>query len=147
MNIRDVEHAVLAHPANMLRIDTDLNGVRGHGTEVSHRNQSVVLIESQHHVIDRDHRLGRKDLEESDLFICERTNLHTANENSPNGDTLAQQWNGESRPSTPLFRRLQEIRVHFGRFQDVMNMHRLPVENSPAGRPTTVDRVSLANLI
>src|SRR5262249_14555727 len=50
-DIRDVERAVLAHPTHMWRIDTDLNAVRGHGTEMSHRNQSVVLIEPQHHVI------------------------------------------------------------------------------------------------
>src|SRR5262249_42546197 len=50
-DIRDVQRAMLAHPTNMWRIDTDLNAVRGHGTKMSHRNQSVVLIESQHHVV------------------------------------------------------------------------------------------------
>src|SRR5262245_2626275 len=42
---------MLAHPTNMWRIDTDLNAVRGHGTKMSHWNQSVVLIESQHNVV------------------------------------------------------------------------------------------------
>src|SRR5262245_7785820 len=46
---RAARHA--PHPTNMWRIDTDLNAVRGHGTKMSHRNQSVVLIESQHHVV------------------------------------------------------------------------------------------------
>src|SRR5262249_43212113 len=50
-DIRDVERAMLVHPTHMWRIDTDLNAVRRHGTKMSHRNQSVVLIESQYHVI------------------------------------------------------------------------------------------------
>src|SRR5262249_2366939 len=42
---------MLVHPTHMWRIDTDLNAVRRHGTKMSHRNQSVVLIESQYHII------------------------------------------------------------------------------------------------
>src|SRR5262249_12152182 len=36
---------------DMWRIDTDLNAVWAHGTEMSHRNQSVVLVQSQHNII------------------------------------------------------------------------------------------------
>src|SRR5262252_1028780 len=52
---------MLAHPTNMWRIDTDLNAVRGHGTKMSHRNQSVVLIESQHNIVNSTNPRGALD--------------------------------------------------------------------------------------
>src|SRR5215471_19768688 len=96
-------------------------------------------------ILDGNHSLVGEGLEKADLLIRKRSDLHAANEDSANGDTFAQQWDDESRPSTQVFRGLQDIPVHFAIYQDVMNMHRLPVENGSASRPTTVDRMSLAN--
>ena len=44
---------MLAHPAKLWRINTDLYAAGyGYGTKMSPRNQTVPLVESQHHVID-----------------------------------------------------------------------------------------------
>ena len=43
---------MLAHPAILWRIDTDLDAANGYGTKMSSRNHCVPLAESQHHVID-----------------------------------------------------------------------------------------------
>ena len=44
---------MLAHPAILWLINTDLDAARGHGygTKMSPRNHNVPLAESQHHVI------------------------------------------------------------------------------------------------
>src|SRR5687767_15867305 len=49
--VGNVERAVLAHPAMLWLINTDLDAASGNGTKMSPRNQSVALIKSQHHVI------------------------------------------------------------------------------------------------
>ena len=51
-NIGNVERAMLAHPANLWLINTDLDAANGYGTKMSPGNHSVSLAESQHHVID-----------------------------------------------------------------------------------------------
>src|SRR5215813_4555635 len=99
----------------------------------------------QPHIFDGDDSLVSESLEKRDLFICERSDLHTSNENSPNRNTFAQQWNSESRPSTPLFRGLPEIPVHFAFLQDVVNMYRLPVENGSANYQTAAKGQGLAD--
>ena len=43
---------MLAHPAKLWLIDTDLDAADGYGTKMSPQNHSVPLAESQHHVID-----------------------------------------------------------------------------------------------
>ena len=43
---------MLAHPAKLWRINTDLDLANGYGTKMSPRNHSVALMESQYHVID-----------------------------------------------------------------------------------------------
>src|SRR4030095_4826133 len=53
MGIGNVERAMLAHPAKLWRINTDLfaaNG-NGYGTKMCPQNHGVPLVESQHHVI------------------------------------------------------------------------------------------------
>ena len=42
---------MLAHPAKLWLINTDLDAANGYGTKMSPRNHSVPLAESQHHVI------------------------------------------------------------------------------------------------
>ena len=42
---------MLAHPAMVWLINTDLDAANGYGTKMSPRNQNVPLVESQHHVI------------------------------------------------------------------------------------------------
>src|SRR5262249_8671343 len=60
-DIRDVQRPMLEHPTNMWRIDTDLNAVRVHETKMSHRNQSVIFIESQHNVVNPTNSRGAFD--------------------------------------------------------------------------------------
>ena len=43
---------MLAHPAKLWLINTDLDAANGYGTKMSPRNHSVSLVESQHHIID-----------------------------------------------------------------------------------------------
>src|SRR5262250_285984 len=44
---------MLAHPAKVWLIHTDLDAADGYGAKMSPRNHSVPLLESQHHVIDQ----------------------------------------------------------------------------------------------
>ena len=50
-DIGNMERAVLAHPAKLWFINTDLDADNGYRTKMSPRNQSVPFAESQHHVI------------------------------------------------------------------------------------------------
>ena len=43
---------MLAYPAKLWLINTDLDAANGYGTKMSPRNHSVPITESQHHVID-----------------------------------------------------------------------------------------------
>ena len=52
-DVGNVERAMLAHPAKLWLINTDLDAADcRYGTKMSPRNHSVSLAESQHHVID-----------------------------------------------------------------------------------------------
>ncbi len=52
-DVGNVKRAVLAHPAKLCLINTDLDAANGrYRTKMSPRNRSVALVESQHHVID-----------------------------------------------------------------------------------------------
>ena len=42
---------MLAHPAKLWLIDTDLDEDTGYGTKMSPRNKTVTLLEPQHHVV------------------------------------------------------------------------------------------------
>ena len=52
---------MLAHPAKLWLINTDLDAADGYGTKMSPRNHSVPLAESQHHVIDPTNPRGALD--------------------------------------------------------------------------------------
>ena len=52
---------MLAHPAKLWLIDTDLDAANGYGTKMSPRNHNVPLAESQHHVIDPTNPRGALD--------------------------------------------------------------------------------------
>src|SRR5262245_46783864 len=43
--------AMLAHPAKLCRIRTELSTANGYGTKMSPRNHQIFLTEPQHHVI------------------------------------------------------------------------------------------------
>ena len=43
---------MLAHPAKLWCINTDLDAANGYGTKMSPRNHNVALVKSQHHIID-----------------------------------------------------------------------------------------------
>src|SRR4030095_4592200 len=50
-SVGNVERAVLAHPAKLWCINTDLDAANRYRTKMSPRNYRVPLVESQHHVI------------------------------------------------------------------------------------------------
>src|SRR5262245_24000559 len=50
-DIRNVERAVLPHPAKSWFINTDLDASGGYRTKMAPQNHSVPIAESQHHVI------------------------------------------------------------------------------------------------
>ena len=52
---------MLAHPAILWLINTDLDTANGYGTKMSPRNQSIPLAESQHHVINPTNPCGALD--------------------------------------------------------------------------------------
>ena len=52
---------MLAHPAILWLINTDLDAANGYGTKMSPRNHSVPLAESQHHVINPANPRGALD--------------------------------------------------------------------------------------
>ena len=52
---------MLAHPAKLWLINTDLDAANGYGTKMSPRNHSVPLAESQHHVINPTNPRGALD--------------------------------------------------------------------------------------
>ena len=52
---------MLAHPAKLWLINTDLDAANGYGTKMSPRNHSVSLAESQHHVINPTNPCGALD--------------------------------------------------------------------------------------
>ena len=52
---------MLAHPAKLWLINTDLDAGDGYGTKMSPRNHIVPLAESQHHVIDPANPRGALD--------------------------------------------------------------------------------------
>src|SRR5215831_2660040 len=76
------------------------------------------------YVLDGDNGLRSESFEKGDLFVSERLNSYSPNENSPDGDALSQQRNGEHRPSIQVFRDLPEIPVFFALSKHVMNMNR-----------------------
>ena len=51
-DVGNMKRAMLAHPAILWLINTDLDAANGYGTKMSPHNHSVALAESQHHVID-----------------------------------------------------------------------------------------------
>ena len=52
---------MLAHPAKLWLINTDLDAANGYGTKMSPRNHHVALAESQQHVIDPTNPSGALD--------------------------------------------------------------------------------------
>ena len=60
-DVGNVERAVLAHPANLWIIDTDLLADIRYGTKMSPQNHNVSLVESQHHVINPTNSGGALD--------------------------------------------------------------------------------------
>src|SRR4029450_1230476 len=60
-DVGNVERAVLAHPANLWSIDTDLPADIKYGTKMSPRNHSVPLAEPQQHGINPTNPGGARD--------------------------------------------------------------------------------------
>ena len=52
---------MLAHPAKLRLINTDLDAADGYGTKMSSRNHNVTLVESQNHIIEPTNPRGALD--------------------------------------------------------------------------------------
>src|SRR5262249_54929831 len=50
-DIRNVERAMLAHPAILQPFNTDLDECNGYGAKMSPRNHTVALFEAEYHVV------------------------------------------------------------------------------------------------
>src|SRR5215468_12468216 len=51
MGVRNVERAVLAHPANPWLLNTDLDATSRDRTKMSPRSEHGAVVEPQHHVV------------------------------------------------------------------------------------------------
>ena len=60
-DVGNVERAMLAHPAKMWLINTDLDAANGYGAKMSPRTMHVPLLKSQHYVIDPTNPRGALD--------------------------------------------------------------------------------------
>ena len=61
---------------------------------------SLIQFFEQPHVLDGDDGLGGKGFEKFDLLLGERADLHAADMNRPDRNSLAQQRRGKHRPNT-----------------------------------------------
>ena len=52
----------------------------------------------QPHILDGDHSLIGEGFKQFDLLFGERADLHAADMNRPDGNSLAQKWRGQHRP-------------------------------------------------
>src|SRR5215831_6671202 len=85
-------------------------------------------------VLDSDDRLVRESFEKSDLFLCERINFPSANENRSNRGTFAHQR--DSKLGSITFTELDDLRdlreLSRSYRQQILNMDRLTFENGSA---------------
>src|SRR5262249_22317779 len=86
------------------------------------------------HVFNRDHGLIRESFEKSDLFLDERINFPSANENRSNRGTFAHQR--DSKLGSITFTELDDLRdlreLSRSYRQQILNMDRLTFENGSA---------------
>ena len=94
-------------------------------------------------VLDGDDGLGGEGLEELDLLVGERAELHAAEENRPDRHSLAEQGSGERGPvAEPLGvgRALRELGAGRG---EIVHVDDLPIDDGSPRHPVAVDRGGL----
>ena len=76
----------------------------------------VALLEffEQPHVLDSDHCLVGKGLKKRNLLVCKRANFRSADNNSSDGDVLAEQWRSKYSPCPSLHSLASGVRRKFG---------------------------------
>ena len=101
---------------------------------------SVLQLLEQPNVLEGDGGLVGEGLQQGDLALGERADLHPADQDRPERGPLAQERHAEgcSVAEAPLvgspLRKLGLVR-----FREVAKMDRLPIHNGPAGHRTAVD--------
>src|SRR5262249_35085105 len=95
-------------------------------------------------VLDRNHCLVGKGLEQRDLLVGKLINLGTAKLNRSDGHPLAQEPNTKRRPMTQPFREGTPLGKLNCLSLEVDHMDRLPFENGPASDAPTHARNSMA---
>jgi hypothetical protein len=100
----------------------------------------LLEFREQAHILDGDHRLVGKGLEQSDLSLREEPHLGTADDDRAGGDTLTEQRDAQRGTMTPLPRR----GTTFGKLLrcglHISNLQRLPLEHHAAGKHPATDR-------
>ena len=99
----------------------------------------VALLDllEQPHVLDGDHGLSRQRFQAVDLLLGERADLHAADMNRPDGNSLAQQRRGQHRPNAETSREGRS-EVVFWHCCQVMNVKGSPVNHGSAGYRATI---------
>src|SRR5262252_10242241 len=98
----------------------------------------------QPNVLNCDHGLVSKSLEQRDLLVCERTDLLAPNRNDPDGQTFPQQWHGKNSPRARKLLESRRLRELVSLCRQVMNVNRLAVDDRPRSRqaPTDGEQIS-----
>src|SRR5262249_56109678 len=96
-------------------------------------------------VLDRNHCLVGKGLEQRDLLVGKWINLGTAKLNRSDGHPLAQERNTKRRPVTQPFREGAPLGKLNCLSLEVNHMDRLPFENGAASDAATNARNSMAD--
>jgi hypothetical protein len=98
---------------------------------------SALELLEQPHVLDRDHRLRGKGLEELDLLVVERSGLHPGNGNGADRLTVPEHRYGERGPKPSLHGGGRGI---LGILGDIGDLDHCPGENRARGRRAATGR-------
>src|SRR5262245_34404788 len=97
---------------------------------------ALLNLLEQPHILDRDHGLGGKCLQELDLLIREGTYLLSPNQNRSYGNSLAEQRRCERGPMAKALRVVPAFRKFgFRLCREVVDMDGLPVNHGSPGYP------------
>ena len=106
---------------------------------------SAQLVE-QAGVLDGDHRLIGKALEQRDLFLVKRLDLRASNSNDPDGNPFTQQWGGEYGPNAGnLPPRLEIGKLSVDLCGLVMHVDGLAIDDRPGRWSPASERIGLAH--
>src|SRR3990172_461176 len=99
----------------------------------------LALLEKAH-VLNRDHSLVGEGFEKGNLLFRERVNLHAANHDRPDRDTLSQQRRRQCSAMSEAFLVSQTSgKIVFRDCRHIVNVDQIPVNDSPATDCPTIE--------